>query len=93
MPIKDELRTLANIGVKMREDLRLLKINTISMLAQQDAEDLYNRLNKLKGCRQDPCVWDVFSAAIHQAKTGEATKWWKWTPERKKIQAMRKSKK
>jgi hypothetical protein len=42
-----------------------------------------------KGLRNiDPCVWDVFAAAIHQARTGESRDWWTFTPERKRRQAL-----
>lgn len=82
----DELRRLANIGPAMRRDLELLGINTIAQLATCEADELYLRLNTLTGHRHDPCVWDTFAAAIHQARTGEATPWWQWTPERKRRQ-------
>jgi len=83
----DELMGLANVGPATRQDLHRLGIETISELAQHDADDLYLRLNALTGQLHDPCVWDVFAAAIHQARTGEATQWWRWTPERKRRQA------
>lgn len=82
----DPLRGLANIGPAARQDLRLLGIDTVADLAGQDADTLYARLNDLTGRPHDPCVWDVFAAAIHQARTGEATPWWRWTPERKRRQ-------
>ena len=78
---------LANIGPAMRADFALLGINTVAALARQEPDTLYARLNKLTGHRHDPCVWDTFAAAIHQAKTGEATEWWSWTKERKRRQA------
>jgi len=52
-------------------------------LAACDADDLYRRLQIATGTRHDPCVWDVFAAAIHQARTGEALNWWAFTPVRK----------
>jgi predicted RecB family nuclease len=82
----DELSALANIGPAMRGDFTLLGIETIAQLAEQDADELYTRLSSLTGCRQDPCVWDTFAAAIHQAKTGEALSWWAFTPVRKERQ-------
>lgn len=82
----DELTALANIGPAIREDLRLLGIDTVVALADQEADALYQRLNQLTGRRHDPCVWDVFAAAIHQARTGEGLPWWHWTPERKRRQ-------
>jgi hypothetical protein len=81
---KDQLLALANIGPAMREDFALLGINSVAQLAKQDADKLYLKLNALTGRRHDPCVWDVFAAAVHQAKTGEATPWWQWTKVRKK---------
>jgi Pathogenicity locus len=39
-----------------------------------------------KAASQDPCVYDVFAAAIHQARTGEAKNWWAFTGERKLVQ-------
>jgi hypothetical protein len=80
----DELLALANIGPAMRRDFRLLGIDTVAQLARQDADKLYLELSALTGNRQDPCVWDTFAAAIHQAKTGEAKPWWTWTKVRKK---------
>ena len=77
---------LANIGPAMRADFALLGIDSIAQLAKQDADELYVRLSRLTGCRQDPCVWDTFAAAIHQAKTGEARAWWTYTPVRKERQ-------
>jgi Pathogenicity locus len=82
----DELRGLANIGPAMRGDFTLLGIETVAQLAKQNPDELYLRLSKLTGCRQDPCVWDTFAAAIHQAKTGEARVWWTFTPLRKERQ-------
>lgn len=81
---KDELLALANIGPAMRRDFKLLGIDTVAQLARQDADKLYLKLSALTGSRQDPCVWDTFAAAIHQAKTGEAKPWWAWTKVRKK---------
>jgi nucleotidyltransferase/DNA polymerase involved in DNA repair len=84
---KSELAALANIGPAMLQTLDLLGLSTIQQLAVQDADVLYHRLEELTGVRHDPCVWDTFRAAIHEAKTGEKTKWWDWTPERKARQA------
>jgi len=80
------LLALRNIGPAMLRDLRLLRIRSVAQLARCDADRLYLRLERLSGQRQDPCVWDTFAAAIHQAKTGEALPWWQFTPERKRRQ-------
>lgn len=78
-----ELLSLQNVGKATLDDLNLLGITTIDMLKKQDPNTLYTKLCKLTGNKQDPCVWDVFSAIIHEAKTGEKTPWWHWTTVRK----------
>ncbi|MGA2550698.1 MAG: helix-hairpin-helix domain-containing protein [Burkholderiaceae bacterium] len=79
----DPLSELRNIGPAMRADLEKLGIQTINELAASNADVLYLRLSEISGQRQDPCVWDVFAAAIHQARSGEARDWWAFTPMRK----------
>jgi hypothetical protein len=77
------LGQLRNVGKATLGDFRLLGITTVEQLAGQDAGALYRRLCQLTRQRQDPCVHDVFAAAIHQAKTGEALDWWAFTARRK----------
>lgn len=83
----DELLQLRNIGKAMRSDFGLLGISSVAQLAKQDPSKLYARIQKLTGSRHDPCVWDTYAAAIHQAKTGEALPWWHFTAIRKQLQA------
>jgi len=84
--LSPELLALMNIGPAMCQDLVLLGINTVSELAQADPDELYLRLQHITGVRQDPCMWDVFAASIHEARTGEKRPWWTWTPLRKERQ-------
>ena len=70
----------------MLVDFDLLGISNLAQLATQDADELYTRISILTGARHDPCVHDTYAAAIHQAKTGEALKWWAFTPIRKERQ-------
>lgn len=74
-----ELLKLQNVGKATFKDLELLGISSIQQLAQADPDELFNRLGTLTKQAQNPCVWDVFAAIIHEAKTGEKTPWWKWT--------------
>ena len=76
---KHELLTLQNVGKATLEDLQLLGIHTIQQLANADPDELFYRLEKITDKRQNPCVWDVFAAIIHEAKTGEKTPWWQWS--------------
>jgi len=81
---KNELLTLMNVGKATYKDLEVLGIRSIHDLSKADPDELYARLERLTGHAHDPCVWDVFAAIIHEAKTGEKTHWWQWTPVRKK---------
>jgi DNA transformation protein and related proteins len=84
---KDELSKLRNIGKAMRADFELLGVKSVAQLARCDADKLYARIQQLTATRHDPCVWDTYAAAIHQAKTGEALPWWDFTKVRKARQA------
>jgi hypothetical protein len=81
----DELSQLRNIGKAMRQDFDLLGIKSVKQLANCDADKLYAKIQTLTGTRHDPCVWDTYAAAIHQAKTGEALPWWEFTKVRKDV--------
>lgn len=82
----NDLATLRNGGPAALKDFMLLGIADRVTLAGCDADELYIRLCRLTGMRHDPCVHDVFSAAIHQARTGEALNWWTFTAGRKRRQ-------
>ena len=84
---KNELFSLMNVGPATYKDLEILGINTIQQLSQADPDELYARLQKLTEKRHDPCVWDVFAAIIHEARTGQKNRWWEWTAVRKQKQA------
>ena len=81
-----KLSDLRNVGKATLEDLCLLQIQTVEELARQDPTKLFHELERRTQTRQDPCVWDVFAAIIHEASTGEPTNWWKWTSRRKTLQ-------
>ena len=81
-----QLSDLKNVGKATLEDLDLLGIHTIEELSNKDPTVLFHELEKCTQVRQDPCVWDVFAAIIHEASGGEPTAWWKWTNKRKTLQ-------
>lgn len=83
---KDNLENLRNVGKATLRDLNILGIHSIEDLAHKDPTQLFEQLERLTGVRHDPCMWDVFAAIIHEAKTGEPTSWWAWTAERKNLQ-------
>jgi len=81
-----KLIDLRNVGKATLKDLHAVGIRSVSELALCEPTELFQRLEKVTGERHDPCMWDVFAAIIHEAKTGEATSWWEWTVERKELQ-------
>lgn len=81
-----KLKDLKNVGKATLDDLALLEIGSVEELACQDATFLFHELERRTNHRQDPCVWDVFAAIIHEAAKGEASSWWEWTAKRKNLQ-------
>jgi hypothetical protein len=82
-----ELEDLPNIGPKMAADFRMMGITTPKQLRGRDPFAMYEKLCKLTGVRQDPCVLDVFIAATRFVSGEPAKPWWKYTAERKRLTA------
>lgn len=82
-----KLSDLRSIGPAAIEDFKLLGIESVEALKGKDSTDLYDKLCQITKKRHDPCVIDVFRAAIEQAKNPqlEAHKknWWYWSKIRK----------
>ena len=81
------LAALRDLGKAALADFKLLCIDSAAQLATLEADTLYARLCELAGSRQDPCVRDVLSAAIHEARTGENLQWRAFAGARKGRQA------
>jgi hypothetical protein len=77
------LQTIPNVGPAMAGDLLRLGIGCPAELVGQDPEDLYERLCRLDSTRHDPCVRDVFAAAVAYAEGGPAQPWWVYSRQRK----------
>jgi Pathogenicity locus len=82
-----QLDELISIGPAMLRDFVDLRIRSVAQLARQNPKAMYERLNRLRGQRQDPCVLDTFCAAVAQAKNprlpAEKCQWWYWSRKRK----------
>jgi nucleotidyltransferase/DNA polymerase involved in DNA repair len=82
----DELQGLPGIGPSLARDLRAIGVRRIADLQRRDPEQLYARLNRLRGRRQDPCVLYAFRCAAYAARTSrprpELRKWWNWKDRR-----------
>lgn len=85
------LRDLSGIGPKMMADFERLGIRNVDQLAKADGRALYERLSRLTGTRQDPCVEDTFVCAVAQARdpnlAPEKRQWWYWSRVRKAREA------
>jgi hypothetical protein len=79
----NRLEDLPNIGKAMAADLRLLGIEHPRQLIGRDPFELYQALQETTGHRHDPCVLDVFMAAVDFMEGGESRPWWSFTAERK----------
>ena len=82
-----ELRDLISVGPAMVRDFEMLGVRSVTQLAKQDPKKMYERLGRMVGQRQDPCVLDTFCAAVAQAKNprlaAEKCQWWWWSKQRK----------
>jgi hypothetical protein len=82
-----QLIDLISIGPAMLRDFEMLGIRSVGQLARQNPQRMYERLGRLSGQRQDPCVLDVFCAAVAQAGNPrlapEKCQWWYWSRKRK----------
>ena len=78
-----ELLDLDGIGPAMLADLERLKVHDVATLSRQDPQELYARLCRVTGLRQDPCVLDTFRCAVAQAGDpalpAAQRKWWWWS--------------
>ncbi|GAA5181358.1 helix-hairpin-helix domain-containing protein [Niveibacterium umoris] len=77
-----ELLRIPGIGRAMAGDLHALGIRRVADLVEADPQVLYERLCRLSGARQDPCVLYTFRCAVyfsrHTAHDPELLKWWNW---------------
>lgn len=77
------LQDIPNVGPATVGDFRLLGIHRPEELIGRDPYAMYDELCARSGQRHDPCVYDVFIAAVRFMEGGPPTPWWKFTPERK----------
>ena len=82
-----ELTHLPNIGPAMAADLRVAGIKKPKDLIGKDPFQLYDILCSKTAQAHDPCVIDVFLAAVDFMEGGNAAPWWKFTAERKRYLA------
>ncbi len=74
---------IPNVGKATEADFLLLGFKQPSGLINQDPYYLYDKLCDITAQRHDPCVIDVFIAAVRYMQGEPAQKWWFYTAERK----------
>lgn len=78
----DPLQAIPGVGPSLGRDLKELGYQIVGDLRGQDPEEMYERLQAIRGVRQDPCVLYVFRCAVYAASTSDPDpdllKWWSW---------------
>ena len=81
-PSSDPLQVIPGVGPSIARDLRQLGVRRVADLKGRSPERLYERLNQLRGVRQDPCLLYTFRCAVYFAGTSrpsaERLNWWWW---------------
>jgi hypothetical protein len=75
---------IPNIGPRMAEDFKQLGLKDPHDLKGKDAYALYQKMNRISGVRQDPCVLDTYMAAVDFMGGAPVKPWWSYTTKRKK---------
>ncbi|HKS97264.1 MAG TPA: helix-hairpin-helix domain-containing protein [Terriglobia bacterium] len=82
-----ELRDLVSVGPATLRNFEQLGIRSVVQLARAHPEALYEKLCRVTGQSQDICCFDVFSAAVAQARNPQLPvvqcQWWYWSRKRK----------
>ncbi len=84
-----DLKQIPNVGPAIAAKLRLVGISSPEALPGKDPYEMYEDLCDITGVRHDPCLLDVFIAAVRFMDGEPAKPWWKYTPERKRALAAR----
>jgi hypothetical protein len=85
------LEDIPNIGPAIAADLRQLGITLPAELPGRDPYAMYDDPCRITGQRHDPCLLDTFIAAVRFMEGSPKTPWWKYTAERKREMAARRS--
>ncbi len=82
-----DFEAIPNVGPATIRYLELLGITAPYELIGQDPYSMYRELCDLTGRKIDPCLADVFIAAVRFMEGEAPRKWWHYTEERKKVLA------
>ena len=79
-----DIEHIPNVGSAIAGDLRRLGIRDPADLVGRDPYAMYSDLCRKTRQRHDPCVIDVFIAAVRFMQGEPKRPWWKYTAERKR---------
>jgi predicted GIY-YIG superfamily endonuclease len=79
-----DLEDIPNVGPSIAAKLRLIGVSLPQDLLGKDPYAMYDDLCHNTGVRHDPCVLDVFIAAVRFMAGKSSKPWWKYTSERKR---------
>ena len=79
-----KFQDIPNIGPAMVRGFALLGLQKPTDLINKDPLKLYKKMCKVSGKRQDPCVLDVYIAAIDFMNGALARPWFYYTKNRKR---------
>lgn len=85
------LEEIPNVGPATAGDLRRVGVRVPADLPGRDPYRLYHALCDATGVIHDPCVLDVFIAAVRYMEGAPARPWWRYTAERQRVLGARRS--
>ncbi|MCP9887840.1 mitomycin resistance protein [Cyanobium sp. ATX 6A2] len=80
----EQLTDLPNVGPALAAALQSLGYQVPADLIGCDAFELYQRLCRQRGCRQDPCIFDVLLSIQRFLAGEEPQPWWAYSKERQR---------
>ena len=79
----DPLQAIPGVGPVIAWDLGAIGIHQARQLTGRNAERLYERVNQVRGARQDRSLLYVLRCAVYYASTARPRprllKWWSWS--------------
>ncbi len=84
-----DLQQIPNVAPAPAGDLKLIGIETPSLLVKANPLELYKALCEKTGVRHDLCMLDVFMAAVDFMNGNPPKPWWQFTETRKEILSKR----
>ncbi|MFQ5495974.1 MAG: helix-hairpin-helix domain-containing protein [Phycisphaerae bacterium] len=84
-----ELKRMPNVGPAIAGCLIRLGVSRPGELVGRDPVEMYETLCAIDDRRLDPCVLDVFMAAVDFAGGAAARPWWAYTAKRKAMMRAR----